>query len=473
MAINGTGKKIGNGRYYISNLQNSNLKKNQPLINVFQKYDIDNDGIITMKEAMMFLVENNQDGNVEFSRKEFGALEKDFGDMGSDERKVLNNDFLTAVFGTDDVVITTEGNKQTFKTSDGNFLGTVEQDENTFKIFNKDGALANEVTRTDDSFIVLNYSPETHRQAIKVTYKEGSKVVESYDDNGNLSHKKTTMEGSEVTEYYDDNGNVFKKVTHRPGLGTETRTRTERYTVVVTYEGDALIASKDGIIKEEYYNPHRTDKRVTYVDGRVEYFRRNGLRDEYELDFPKSQVANDQITNPKTPAEASNAQQEVKPETPAGTQNTQQVVNSETKTPNFTDSLQQFGNKVTIDEGGSTQRLNSDKQWETSVKVPQRAITEENGAPSEIQIKLPSIYGDNQYQTLKLIDSEKNVYQDSSGVRKFQVNISEDGITLKHIEISDANTSAFVEANKPVVNGIKNFLRMQERFNMEKLFRKW
>ena len=102
-------------------------------------------------------------------------------------------------------------------------------------------------------------------------------------------------------------------------------------------------------------------------------------------------------------------------------------------------------NGITIDETGSTQRLTGKQQWNTSV-VLSKEVNEE-GYPSKISIALPGGYGSTgsdgvgqkRYHSL-YYDAATNTYADKRGLRRFEVNIGEDGkITLKQLDAQAAS----------------------------------
>lgn len=166
-----------------------------------------------------------------------------------------------------------------------------------------------------------------------------------------------------------------------------------------------------------------------FVDAKSgKYFKLDSKAGLQEVEAPKPQV----VEQP---------QEEPVEETPAA--------------PDFREVLSKAGKKVTIDETGSNQRLTKNNQWSTGVVIPKNAQYNENGIPSKIAIQLPSDYGSVgadgktqvRYQTLKLVDAENNIYSDSAGVRKFQLEVSEDGITLKHVEINDDKVKTFLDEN--------------------------
>lgn len=129
----------------------------------------------------------------------------------------------------------------------------------------------------------------------------------------------------------------------------------------------------------------------------------------------------------------------------------------------FNDVFNKVGKKVNIDETGSTQRYTRNSNWETSVVIPKRANYDGNGVPKEIAIQLPSDYGQKnadgvaqkRYSTLKLIDEENNVYSDKAGLRTFQMNITDDGITLKQVAYNNGEISDLTAADSKKV---KDFL---------------
>lgn len=380
MSVNGPSQNVGGGGtqgYSIGSLQSSNLKKKDPLIQFFKNFDVNSDGTVSKEEALMLLAKYQTDGNADFSRGEFGRLKSDYGNMGRGEKHVLNNDFLTDVFGTDDVQITTDGNKKTFRTTDGTFLGTVEQDGDKYTFFNEQGIKTKDISMS------------------------GANITTSlYDDAGEYYTETTTVyqgAGTETTKYYSN------------GAGIES----------ITYEGDNLIAQHGGVVKEEFYNEDETCfKKTTNSDGIETTY--SLVNDEWQ---PYTAPVQEEVTDP--------------------------VVEQESyAVPTFKEALGTANNTVTIDETGSHQRLNRDNQWQTSVRIPQRFVNDE--IPQEIQIGLPSSYGANAYQTLKLVDGTTNVYTDRAGNRKFQVNIAEDGsISLKHIEIDDDKVRTFLDDVEP------------------------
>ena len=353
------------------------MKKKAPLEKFFQKFDVNNDGKISREEALMLLAKSNTDGSAQLSRKEFKQLEASEGDMGRGERKLFNNDFLKAIFGTNDVEITLDGNKKTFKTKDGAFLGTVEQQGDKFTFLDEAGKKTKSVTQS------------------------GSNLT---------------------TELYDDAGeNVVEKTTQFKGAGTEITKYGDGKTTV-TYEGDNLITQHKGIVKEEFYSEDGVEfKKTTDIDGKEVVY-----------------------TNKAAEGEKADWQEFVKEAEPEEEQ--------EAETPSVKDSLTKFSNQVTVDESISDSRFGIAKEWETTVKVPQRAEYNESGAPSEIQLGLPTAYGTNKFQTLKLVDAANNIYQDKAGKRTFQIVITDDGMTLLQVEadeIGKAPVPPKIDENPP------------------------
>lgn len=429
MTVNGPKDVSGGGRaktYSLKDLQGSRLKKKAPLIEFFKKYDLNNDSQISSEEAMLLLAEHNNDGKAELSKKEFKSLEKEHGDMGRGERKLFNKDFLKNVFGTDDVLISVEDNKKTFKTQDGKFLGTFEENDGEYTFYNEKGAKTKNINTKSANLTITNYN---------------------------------------------DAGEEIEKQTVYKGLGTEISTKDENGNKVIIYEGDNLIASKKGVVKEKYYTENGTEfKEEHYTENSAKL-----KKDEYTGDLKKLKNMIDKsgftsVRRYKNIAPANEEANWVDERTLNLSKKhiayafqglTKTLLEKAQQKPaaeepqKFNEALEKFGNKVTIDEEESNQRLSSAKQWQTSIKVPNRAQINENGSPSVIQMSLPSSYGKNAYQTLKLVDPENNIYQDKAGLRQFQINITDDGVTLRHINADNAKIKDFIGNNKKSENDEK------------------
>lgn len=115
--------------------------------------------------------------------------------------------------------------------------------------------------------------------------------------------------------------------------------------------------------------------------------------------------------------------------------------------------------KVNINEKGSRQRLTAKEEWTTNLSVPKSAGYTEDGLPTKISIALPSDYGSVgpdgkkqvRYQTLKLVDPENMIYSDGAGVRKFKMEITEDGINLSLVDTEDSKIKEFLDKNTEIV----------------------
>ena len=128
------------------------------------------------------------------------------------------------------------------------------------------------------------------------------------------------------------------------------------------------------------------------------------------------------------------------------------------KSPKFSDVFAK-NKTVNIIETGSKQRLTSANEWSTNIIVPKKAKYNKNGIPSQIGIELPPEYGwkgpdgiaQKRYTVLNLVDAESNIYSDKAGIRKFQMAVSEDGISFNAVDIDDKKVKVFLDTNTKAV----------------------
>lgn len=228
---------------------------------------------------------------------------------------------------------------------------------------------------------------------------------------------------TQITEYDETGEKVLKITRDMKGLGRVVDDFTEPGKQVTTYEGDLLLSKTGGIIQEEVSNENGIPTKIlTYVNGDKKVYHQSPVNNEWIEE--KTKVS----TETTAPSE----------ETPK-TEPEEEVVDIEL--PKFKEVFEKSGKKATIDETGSSQKLTRNNTWNTDVVIPKRANYDGNGVPKEIAIALPDDYGSKgadgvaqkRYQTLKLIDPENNIYSDKAGIRKFQMNIADDGITLKQV----------------------------------------
>ncbi len=114
---------------------------------------------------------------------------------------------------------------------------------------------------------------------------------------------------------------------------------------------------------------------------------------------------------------------------------------------------------VNISEKGSRQRLTAKEEWTTNLSIPKSAEYTEDGLPTKLSIALPSDYGfvgadgkkQVRYQTLKLSDPTNMIYTDGAGVRKFKMEVTEDGIKLSLVDTADSDIKSFLDKNTEIV----------------------
>ena len=260
----------------------------------------------------------------------------------------------------------------------------------------------------------------------------------------NVKTKSVVVRGNNTytTELASDGQTVIKTINDEPGFGRITKDYSEPGAVTVTYEGDKLIAKNEGIVKEEMFSQNgKTILQCTYLDGKTILLEKDENDNWIE------------VTNNKTQSDETVDQQLTDVTEEPEVQDT----------PQFKEVFEKAGKKVTIDETGSTQRLTKDNTWNTDVVIPKRAAYDGNGVPKEIAIALPDAYGtkgpdgvaQRRYQNLKLVDPENNIYSDRSGVRHFQMNITDDGITLKQVNYENGKVADLTSKDS---EKIKTFL---------------
>lgn len=268
--------------------------------------------------------------------------------------------------------------------------------------------------------------------------RDGDNKINYFDKDGNKT-RSVEHNGTNTTTTYFNNGKPKTIVDEQKDFGTTTTEivysdKDGTTNKVITYSGEKLLGKNGNITKEDITEtPEGMSKVVT----------QNGEQKIYDYTPEKGWV------------EAKPVQKEHVLET--------EPQKEEIHNPEFKDAFEKSGKKATIDETGSTQRLTRNNTWTTDVVIPKRANYDGNGVPKEIAIALGGDYGQKsadgvaqkRYQSLKLVDTENNVYADKAGIRHFQMNISDDGITLKQVSYNNGQIS---ELNTQDSAKIKDFL---------------
>lgn len=246
---------------------------------------------------------------------------------------------------------------------------------------------------------------------------EGDNKVNYFDKDGNKT-RSVEQNGNNTTTTYFSSGKPKTIIEEQKDFGVTTTeivyNDNGTSNRVITYSGEKLLGKNGNITKEDITEtPEGISKVVT----------QNGQQKIYDYDAAKGWVE-------AKPVETDPKKEEI-PKT------------------EFKEVFEKSGKKATIDETGSTQRLTRNNTWTTDVVIPKRANYDGNGIPKEIAIALAGDYGQKgadgaaqkRYQSLKLIDAENNVYADKAGIRHFQMNISDDGITLKQVSYNNGQIS--------------------------------
>ncbi len=253
--------------------------------------------------------------------------------------------------------------------------------------------------------------------------RQGDNKVNYFDKDGNKT-RSIEQNGTNTTTTYFENGQPKTIVEEQKDFGVTTteilHNADEINSRVITYSGEKLLGKNGNITREEI---------TETPDGMSKVVTQNGQQKIYDYDAAKGWVEAKPVEKEQT---APLEQEEI-----------------EIAKPEFKEVFEKSGKKVTIDETGSTQRLTRNNTWTTDVVIPKRVNYDGNGVPEEIAIALGVDYGhkgadgvaQKRYQSLKLIDKENNVYTDKAGIRHFQMNISDDGITLKQVSYNNGQIS--------------------------------
>ena len=243
--------------------------------------------------------------------------------------------------------------------------------------------------------------------------------------------KSVVKNGANTVTTDFSNGKEIRITTDMPGLGKKIEDLSNPEVQTVTYQGENLIASKGGITKEEIkFIDNQLSKIITDVSGNEAVYHKND-KNEWVAAAKPEVVENTSIDDTTLTAAKTD----------------------------FKEVFEKSGKKVNIDEAESGQRLTKNKQWETNLVVSKKTEFTENGIPKQLSIELPGDYGSKgpdgkmqkRYQTLKLVDEENNIYSDRAGIRKFQMTVGEDGISLKHIDVDDAKVKTFLDESVKAV----------------------
>ena len=236
--------------------------------------------------------------------------------------------------------------------------------------------------------------------------------------------------GYKYTVYQEGETRPKKEVKYANGSGTTT-TEYEENKTTITYTGDALITSNNGLTKKE------VEKQGTTIKT-TETYAASATKTTEETD-DKRRVTTVDVNGNTTNVSEVKVNEEWVPEPEVKAEEPKQEPEKKT----FQDVFES-GKKVTVDESGSTARITAKGGWDADVRVMGEYT--DNGLPKEIRVQLPAVY--NGSMKLKLADETNGVYSDSRGIRHFQMNIGEDGsITLKQIHYENNEISEDLQAD--------------------------
>lgn len=273
--------------------------------------------------------------------------------------------------------------------------------------------------QTDDGGLKL-YDESGNLQYTVITDEQGIQTGTKPD--GKKAFERFSIDEENYTLYFDNEGRNQAEYIETQGVSGYKKRYVENNARVTEFTGANI---KNDIVKETVYSK----------DGYMCTEHTNSAGDVVKYAKPNMPKIEDPKKEPEIPKAA--------PEP-----------------PKFNDVFRTHP-KLTIDETGSTQKLTKDNTWQTDVKLPKNY--DGNGLPGKIAIALPDQYGaegpdgkaQKRYHTLTLIDADKNIYSDARGSRHFQMNVGEDGISLKQVSYNKGDVS---ELNKADSDKIKAHL---------------